>query len=471
MIATPSQIEQIQQVFEAQKEHQHIVGKTTAAARIKKLKKLHDSVMNHQKEIHEAMYQDFRKHPAEVDLSEIYAVTGEIKHAIKHLKGWMKPQPVETPVAFLGSSSYIHYEPKGVCLIISPWNFPINLTFGPLVSAIAAGNTVIIKPSEHTPHCSAVMQKIVNELFEEKEVALFQGAVDTSTALLDLPFDHIFFTGSPAVGKVVMAAAAKHLSSVTLELGGKSPTIVDETANIKEAATRIAWGTFFNNGQVCIAPDYVYVHESKKEEFLQEIQKTLKEFFGEDPAESPSYARIVNDRHFNRVKDMLDASIEQGAELISGGEYDETQQYLAPTVVTNVPLDSPLMQEEIFGPVLPINTFSNLDEVLKIINSKEKPLTFYIYSKSNTNIQRIIRETRAGTTAINHSVLHFLHNNLPFGGVNNSGIGKSHGKYGFQAFSNGRAIYKQNLPAAMDFLFPPYDDMKKRLIKLTIRYF
>ncbi|MEL6132410.1 MAG: aldehyde dehydrogenase family protein [Bacteroidota bacterium] len=471
MIATPSQIEHIHQVFEAQKVHQHIVGKTSTAARIKKLKKLNESVVRHQDAIREAMYQDFRKHPAEVDLTEIYAVTGEIKHAIRHLKDWMRPKPVDTPVSFLGSSSHIHYEPKGVCLIISPWNFPINLTLCPLVSAIAAGNTVIIKPSEHTPHSSAIMQKIIEEVFEEKEVALFQGAVETSTALLDLPFDHMFFTGSPAVGKIVMAAAAKHLSSVTLELGGKSPTIIDKTANIKEAATRIAWGTFFNNGQVCIAPDYVYVHESKKEEFIQELLNTLEEFYGKNPANSASYARIVNDRHFHRVKRLLDESVAQGAKIVVGGESDESQQYLAPTVVTDVPMDAPLMQEEIFGPVLPINTFKDLDEVLKIVNSKEKPLTFYIYSRSNSNIQRLIRETRAGTTAINHSVLHFLQNNLPFGGVNNSGIGKSHGKFGFQAFSNARAIYRQNLPAAMDLLFPPYDDLKMRLIKMTIRYF
>lgn len=471
MIATPTQTEHIHQVFEAQKRHQHAVAQTDASERIQKLKRLREIIMSRRQDIYDALHNDFRKHPTETDLSEIYAVTSEINHAISHLRKWMRPHKVDTPTAFIGSSSYILYEPKGVCLIISPWNFPINLTFGPMVSAIAAGNTVMIKPSEHTPHSSSLMQEIVQELFEEKEVAVFQGAIETSTTLLALPFNHIFFTGSPQVGKIVMAAAAKHLASVTLELGGKSPTIIDDTVNIKDIVARLAWGKFLNTGQICVAPDYVYVHESKEAELLEHLQKRLKDSYGEDPKSSDSFARVINNRHFKRIKDLLEKSVEQGAKIVVGGQTDEADNYIAPTVVKDVPMDSPLMQEEIFGPVLPIITYRTLDEVIETINSKEKPLTMYIYSRSRANIKRLLRETSAGTSAVNHNVLHFLQNNMPFGGVNNSGIGKSHGKYGFIAFSNERGVYEQNLPSAMDLLFPPYDNLKQKLVDLTLKFF
>ena len=463
--------EKIKRIFEAQRQHQFEVAKTTAKQRRKKLQKLSDTVMKYRQEIRDALWADFRKPAAEVDLTEVFIVTSEVKHAKAHLGRWMAKRRVATPLSLMGSSSWVHYEPKGVCLLISPWNYPVNLTLGPLVGAIAAGNTVFIKPSEHTPHASAIMRKIIEEVFDEKEVAFFEGGVEMSTALLSLPFNHIFFTGAPEIGKIVMRAAANHLTSVTLELGGKSPTIIDETANIAQAATRIAWGKFSNNGQICIAPDYIFVHENKKQAFLDAFTKKLKSFYGDDPSQSPDYQRIVNHKHHQRVKSYLDDSVAKGAKVIYGGQSKPEEDYLAPTVVTDVPMGSDLMQKEIFGPVLPILTYKNIEEVIDVINSKEKPLALYIYSKNKKNINKVIKATRAGTTAINNNGVHFFNTNLPFGGSNNSGIGKGHGWYGFQAFSNARAVYKQNMPSALEMLMPPYNDFKQKMIDLTIKWF
>ena len=374
-------------------------------------------------------------------------------------------------MGLMGSSSWYKYEPKGVCLIISPWNFPFQLCFGPLISAIAAGNTAIVKPSESTPHTSAIIRKIIENLFSENEVAVIEGAVETSTRLLELPFNHIFFTGAPSIGKIVMEAAAKNLASVTLELGGKSPTIIDETANIKTAAKRIMWGKFMNCGQICIAPDYILIHESKKDAFIQEAQKHIKTFYGDDANQSPDYVRVVNERHHKRLIGYLEDSVNKGANVICGGQIDNETNAIQPTLVTDVPMDSLLMQEEIFGPILPIMTYKNINEAIELIQSGEKPLALYIYSSKKSNIKHISQNTRAGGTCINMNNLHFSNNDLPFGGSNNSGIGKSHGYFGFQAFSDARAFLKQNTPGALDLLMPPYNNFKERLIELTIKYF
>ncbi|MDH3200489.1 MAG: aldehyde dehydrogenase family protein [Myxococcales bacterium] len=463
---------EIERIFNLQQAHQFTVAKTNARERKEKLKKLHKAVLARRQDIRDAMYADFRKHPSEVDLTEIYYVTSEIKHAVRHLSKWMRPHRVKTPIALLGSSSHIHYEPKGVVLIISPWNFPVNLTFGPLVAAIAAGNCVMIKPSENTPHTSAVMKSIIDDLFDESEVAVVEGGIATSQAVLALPFNHIFFTGAPSIGKVVMEAAAKHLASVTLELGGKSPTIVDETANVNAAAKRIAWAKFTNNGQICIAPDYLFVHESKKDEFLNKFRDNIEAFYGEEAQQSDSYARIVNNRHFQRLSGYLDDAKARGATVVYGGRTEGSEDYIAPTVLTDVDPNSDIMTEEIFGPVLPVSTFKSLDEPIAMINSKEKPLALYIYSKSKQNIGRIIQNTRAGGTAINHSAVHYFNHNLPFGGSNNSGIGKGHGFFGFEAFSNARGVFKQVSPfSAIDLMSAPYNKLKQTLIDLSIKFF
>jgi aldehyde dehydrogenase (NAD+) len=462
---------EIQRIFNLQKDNQFNVGNSTASERIAKLKKLHKAVLKYRPEIKEALYNDFRKHPTEVDLTEVYAVTSEIKAAKSNLRRWMSKHSVETPLALMGSSSYIKYEPKGVVLIIAPWNFPVNLTFGPLVSAIAAGNTVMLKPSEMTPHASAIMRKIVNEVFEENEVALVEGGIETSTALLELPFNHIFFTGAPSIGKIVMKAASKHLTSVTLELGGKSPTIVDETANLDAAARRIAWGKYMNNGQICIAPDYVFVHEKVKTEFIEKVKGYVKDFYNEDAGKSDSYARIVNNKHYNRVKGYVQDAMHKGATMELGGKFDDNQDYISPTIMSNVSMDSDLMTNEIFGPVMPVFGFTDLKEVVGEINAKEKPLALYIYSKNKKNINFVIDNTRAGGTCINHNAVHFFNHNLPFGGSNNSGIGKGGGHFGFLAFSNARGVLKQHIPNALELLLPPYNDFKQKLVDLTIKFF
>lgn len=459
-------------IYELQKTNLQAIANSSAKQRIDKLQKLGKSIEKHKAEIRTALFDDFRKHPSEVDLTEIYPVTTELKHALAHLKSWMKDEHVSTPLALFGTSSWIKYEPKGNVLIISPWNFPVNLTFIPLISAVAAGNCVIIKPSENTPHASAIMRKIVSEVFEENEVALFEGGIEASTGLLELPFNHIFFTGAPSIGKIVMAAAAKNLASVTLELGGKSPTIVEESADLKAAARRIAWAKFLNNGQICIAPDYLYVHESVKSELKRLIIENLKSMYGSEVSTSDSYCRIVNDRHFHRLSSYLKDGIESEMDINLGGQTDESQRYIAPTLVENASEDSDLMDNEIFGPILPIFTYKDLNDVVEAINKKEKPLAIYIYSKNKNNVNFVINNTRAGGTCINHSALHYFNSNLPFGGVNNSGIGKAHGQFGFKEFSNARGILKQWGPmSAIEMMMPPYTDFKQKLIDLSIKWF
>ncbi|NQV77679.1 MAG: aldehyde dehydrogenase family protein [Lutibacter sp.] len=465
-------LESIQAIFNAQKANQFKVASLPISERKRKLKALKKAVeVTYRTLIQEALFKDMSKPKAEVDLTEIFPVTSEIKYALSHLNSWTRKQSVSTPIAFMGSSSSIQYEPKGVCLIISPWNFPLNLTIGPLVSAIAAGNTVIVKPSEMTPNISGVMKDLLASIFNEDEVATIEGAVQTSTDLLTLPFNHIFFTGAPSIGKIVMAAAAKHLTSVTLELGGKSPTIIDETASIKTAAKRIAWGKFVNAGQVCIAPDYLYVHESKQDELVTEFKKVVHTFYGDSANNSTNYAQIVNLSHKERVGIMLEEAKKEGAMVVCGGTIDAHSNYIEPTILTNVSMESSVMQNEIFGPILPIIPYKNISEVVAAINAKEKPLALYVYSKSKTNTNYILKNTRAGGTCINNNAIHFFNNNLPFGGSNNSGIGKSHGVFGFQEFSNARGVLKQHIPGALEMLMPPYTNFKETLINLTIKWF
>lgn len=466
---------QLQAVFEQQQERALQLRKESAHDRITRLKKLRDWILAHKEEIREALKADFQKPVAETDLSEIYVATSEIRHAISHLKKWMKPTGVAAPLTMLGTKSWIQYEPKGVCLIISPWNFPFNLALGPIVSAIAAGNTIILKPSEMTPHTSKLMETMAKETFAAAELSVVQGGVDASQALLQLPFDHIFFTGSPQVGKIVMEAAAKNLSSVTLELGGKSPTIIDDTADIKDATKKLVFGKFMNNGQTCVAPDYILIHESKKEDFLSQMKEEITSAYdprGKGIPASKDYARVINDRNYDRLIGMVDGALASGAKLYTGNGREKESRYLSPTIITDVPEDSALMQEEIFGPVLPVVTYTDLDEAIAFINKKPKPLALYIFSKSKKNTKRVLNATSAGGTGINDVVLQFLHLNLPFGGVNNSGIGKSHGYFGFLAFSNERAVVKQRIGfTASTLLRPPYGPLTRKILDLMIKYF
>jgi aldehyde dehydrogenase (NAD+) len=452
--------DEIERVYAKQRERRDAVAATTAPQRIEKLRRLHDAIFANRSEIYAALWADYEKPPSEVDLSEIYPAVSEARHAMRHLRRWMKPRRVATPLALLGSRSRIVYEPKGVVLIISPWNFPLNLTFGPLVSAIAAGNCVVIKPSEMTPHTSACMKKILGDLFDESEVAVIEGDSVVAEELLRRKWDHIFFTGSPAVGRVVMRAAAEHLTPVTLELGGKSPVIVDRTANLDEAAKKIAWGKFFNSGQICIAPDYLLVDEAIREPFIEKLRAAI----------TPETGLIVNDRHAARVKRLFDDAVAGGAEVVAGGQFN--QRALAPTLLANVDPESPLMQQEIFGPILPMITYRTIDDALRVIAAHEKPLVLYLFSRSRKVIREVMSRTTAGGTAINDTLLHFFQLNLPFGGVGESGVGKAHGKFGFEAFSNARGVFEQPTRfSAMQLLYPPYTKFKKKLIDLTIKYF
>jgi aldehyde dehydrogenase (NAD+) len=466
-IALPADMEA---VFDAQRATALALRTSTAEARIASLKKLEAAVLAFRPQFYEALHADLRKPEAESDLAEIMPVVSEIRHTIKHLRSWMKTRRVMPTLTMLGTRARIRYEPKGVSLIISPWNYPVGLTLGPLACAFGAGCTAIIKPSELTPATAAVLAALIAQTFDPAEIALFEGDAAVSTALLALPFDHIFFTGSPAVGKIVMAAAAKNLSSVTLELGGKSPVIVDETADVKKAAASIMWGKFLNAGQTCIAPDYLYVHEKIKPAFLDAAKTAISKMYGPDVQASPDYCRIVNEQNFSRVKTLLDGAIGAGATVEAGGLTAEEDKYIAPTLLTNVSSASAVLQEEIFGPLLPVLSYTDIAEPLRHINAGPKPLAIYVYGKDTAKIERMIGETSSGGAAVNMAVLQFSHNNLPFGGVNNSGIGSSHGVFGFRAFSHERAMLADKF-STTKMLFPPYTPRVKRLIKLLLRYF
>ena len=465
----------IERVFRKQKERTTSLRSEPIAARKKRLERLAQWLMANRERVKQAVHQDFKKPLLEVDTTEIYPVLSEIRHALSHLDDWARPSKVDATLTYLGTRSSIYYEPKGVCLIVSPWNFPFNLCVGPLISCLAAGNTAVLKPSELTPSTSTLVREMVAEIFEEEIVTVVEGGVEVSSHLLSLPFDHIFFTGSPAVGKVVMKAAADNLASVTLELGGKSPTIVDSSANLKDAAKRIAFGKFFNNGQTCIAPDYILVEEKIKEPFLRELKKSVADLFGVGRTideNSPSYARIVNARHFERLNRLLQDAVEGGATLEMSGLVNRESHFIHPVILSNVAPGSRIMEEEIFGPLLPVISFKSIEEVLGIINRKPKPLALYIFSNRGSFRKAILSQTSAGGVCINDCIMQFTHSNLPFGGVNNSGMGKSHGRFGFLAFSNEKPVLKQKGGFSLPYLlYPPYKPGMKKVIDILLRWF
>lgn len=436
--------------------------------RLRKLKSIKKWIQKNETLICTEIYKDFEKGREEVLLTEIKPIIDEIKQHIIHLADWSETKSVSTSMAFWGTKSHIKYEPKGVSLIIAPWNYPFNLCIGPLVSAIGAGCTAILKPSEHTPHTANLIEKMISEIFTEKEVSVVKGGVSVSSNLLELPFDHIFFTGSPQVGKIVMSAASKNLTSVTLELGGRNPTIVDKTANIKDAAQKIVWGKFINSGQTCIAPNYILVQESKAEELKKNLIEQIEIQF---PISDKTRTKIVNSMHYERLNSLLDKTIQNGGKMIHGAKKDAEINFLSPTLLDSVSMENPIFKEEIFGPLLPIMTYNNLTEVVDIINNTEKPLALYLFTKSRKNQNFILNNTSAGTTAINETTVQFAHPHLPFGGVNHSGIGKAHGEFGFQEFSNSRSVLKQRIGfTTLKTILPPYTNFKKKMIRfITFR--
>jgi len=443
--------------------------KASLFERKQKLKKVKKWIKANESVITKALYDDFKKSPEEVLLAEIKPVISEINDALKHLRDWAAPQRVRTPLYLLGSKSSVLSQPKGLNLIIAPWNFPFNLTIGPMISAIAAGNCMVLKPSELTPNCEHLFIKMIAELFPPEEITVVTGGVEETTQLLKLKWDHIFFTGSPQVGKIVMRAAADHLTPVTLELGGKNPVIVDSTANLKDTAQKLIWGKFLNNGQSCVSPNYVLVHSKIKAKLTIELKKAFAKMYGdtkETIENNTALTRIVNHNHFERIKSLIDRSIEQGVNVVLGNDTTPSDNYISPTILDNVTTESAIFKDEIFGPVLPLMEYQSLDEVYSIINKEEAPLALYIFSSSRKNTNAIINNTSAGTTAINETTIQFIHGNLPFGGNGYSGIGRSHGKYGFNAFSNERAVLKQRKGfTTVKLIYPPMSKFKRFVIR------
>ncbi|UYZ62639.1 aldehyde dehydrogenase family protein [Hymenobacter weizhouensis] len=443
-------------------------------ARAEQLRRLSRWIADNRTAIQEALYADFRKPAPETDVTEIWSTQTEIRHTLRHLKRWARPRRVGTPLPLVGTRSWVQPEAKGVCLIISPWNYPFYLALDPLVSALAAGNCCIIKPSEMTPSVAALISRLVREVFSPEEVAVVEGDKDVATELLQLPFDHIFFTGSPQVGKVVMRAAAEHLTSVTLELGGKSPAVVDSTADLRDAAEKIVWGKSINAGQTCVAPDYVLVHETVRDELVEEIGAVVRRFYnasGQGVAASDSLARIVNDHHFRRVLGLLDDARQRGATVALGGTAEASQRFVEPTVLLDVPAGSRVLEEEIFGPLLPVLTFRNLPEAAAEVNTRPHPLALYIFSQNADNQQFLLRNIPAGGACLNETILHLGHPDLPFGGFGHSGIGRAHGHAGFLAFSNEKAVLQQRVGfTGLKPIYPPYTDKVKQVVGWLLRW-
>ena len=434
----------IERVFALQQAQQWVTRSTTAEQRKAKLRKLKSAVEAHTDEILAAVKLDTRKPENEIRVTELLNVIANIERNINNLDDWMKP--VEVPTSQnKNDKAKIVYEARGVCLLLGPWNFPLGLVLGPLAAAIAAGNCCLVKLTDLCPATARVAAKIINEAFEEKEVALFEGGVDVATALLDLPFNHIFFTGSTRVGKLVMAAAAKHLATVTLELGGKSPVIVDEDADVKKIAGDLAAAKQFNGGQACICPDYVFVKEQQKNGLVEEFRAKVKQNLYRDDGsiKKENIAQIVNDQNFARIKRLFDDAVAKGAKIAVGGTLEGADRTIHPTMLTDVTPDMLIMQEEIFGPIVPVLTYEKIDDVIEYISGRGKPLALYIFSNNRNNIDKVLSRTSSGGVTVNGFFSHYLENQLPFGGVNQSGMGSYHGVFGFKAFSHERAIYIQ----------------------------
>lgn len=450
--------QKIDLIFKSQQVHKYTLRKSKVSERILKLKTLKKTIKKYEDKLYAALQSDLRKSQFESAVTELIFIYGELDFAIKKLSSWMRPKYVGKTLSNLFSKNRIYYEPKGTCLIIAPWNYPFQLVMSPLISAIAAGNCAIVKPSELSSATSTVVNTIITEAFDEKEIACFEGDASISTMLLSLPFDHIFFTGSTEIGKVVMEAASKHLTSVTLELGGKSPTVIDKEVDLGKAAEKIAWGKLVNSGQTCIAPDYVFIHQQQLDEFIGLYKAAVnKLYFINQKIDTKSYGKIISKKHFSRLKVLVDEAVDSGARIDFGGIFDKAQQSINPIVLSKIPTGSKVMEEEIFGPILPLIAYENLDEAIDQINAKSKPLAMYIFSKNKANVKRLIKSTSAGGTCVNDVLVHISNPKLPFGGVNGSGMGSSHGFFGFKTFSHERAIVFQSNINFNSLIYPPYN--------------
>ncbi|HDE0454090.1 TPA: aldehyde dehydrogenase [Staphylococcus aureus] len=421
--------------------------------RKEQLKKLSKAIKSYESDILEALYTDLGKNKVEAYATEIGITLKSIKNARKELKNWTKTKNVDTPLYLFPTKSYIKKEPYGTVLIIAPFNYPFQLVFEPLIGAIAAGNTAIIKPSELTPNVARVIKRLINETFDANYIEVIEGGIEETQTLIHLPFDYVFFTGSENVGKIVYQAASENLVPVTLEMGGKSPVIVDETANIKVASERICFGKFTNAGQTCVAPDYILVHESVKDDLITALSKTLREFYGQNIQQSPDYGRIVNLKHYHRLTSLLNSA---QMNIVFGGHSDEDERYIEPTLLDHVTSDLAIMQEEIFGPILSILTYQSLDEAIAFIHQRPKPLSLYLFSEDENATQRVINELSFGGGAINDTLMHLANPKLPFGGVGASGMGRYHGKYSFDTFTHEKSYIFKSTRLESGVHLPPY---------------
>ena len=429
--------------------------------RVRQLEKLRHAIKKHEQSILDALKLDLNKPEFEAYATEVGYLLDSLKYTLKHIHKWAADETVKTPIYHAFAKSVIKYEPYGTTLIVAPFNYPFQLMFEPLIGAIAAGNTAILKPSELTPHVEKVIVELVKETFDPAFVTTVTGGREALSELIHLPFDHIFFTGSVPVGKIVMKAAAEHLTPVVLELGGKSPAIVHEDADISMAAKRIAWGKFMNAGQICIAPDYVYVHKRVEKAFVEEVAKWIQTFYGPLPLQSPDYCRVVNERHMNRLIGLIDHE-----KVVIGGSYDLEDRFIAPTVMTNITWSDLVMQEEIFGPIMPILTYESLETVRDEILNHPKPLALYIFSERPEIQDKLMMELSYGGGCINDTIVHVASPELPFGGVGASGMGAYHGHESFKVFSHRKSIMKKPTKLDMKFLYPPYKDNVKLIKKI-----
>ena len=431
--------------------------------RLKYLKKRKVSIKAHENQICEALSKDFGKHPFETYMSEIGTVLVELGHVISHLEKWAKPKRGKTPITHLPGKSKVYAEPYGTVLVISPWNYPFNLAMVPVIGALSAGNTVFLKSASETAETSRVLEKILSGIFPPEWVSVLRGK-EVKNFVLDVKYDYIFFTGGAYVGRMVLEKAAVHLTPVTLELGGKSPCIVMADADLALAAKRILWGKFFNCGQTCIAPDYLLIEEKAKKLFFEEAGKVIKEFYSDNAEASPDFARIINDKHWKRIEQFL-----HKGEIVAGGKSNSATRYIEPAIIDGISPDDPVMQEEIFGPVLPAITIKKIEEAVEFINERDKPLALYLFTKNKGNIKKIISETSYGGGCINDTLMHFANGHIPFGGVGASGMGSYHGKLNFDTFTHYKSVYHASNLFDNPFRYAPYTDLAAKIMKLVFR--